>query len=127
MTEPSEMQQAIQYASPKRREEPNPALAMLLCLPGAICWATFLGLVFGRHLPASVRANLRWLQIFGDGPLLLCWLAAVATAIVSLIAFRRSRKPWYVWLNLVVNVTGLLFTILILGIALVALPFLDLD
>jgi len=98
----------IEYRHPTAQsKEPNPAVAMILCLPGMICWCSLLGLFL---VPSGMRPQLSFLDIFPPGTLLICWATAILAALVSLGLYARARKPWYVCINLAVNIAGLLFT-----------------
>lgn len=58
---------------------------------------------------------------FGVLFILCCWGVAVITAVGSFFRYAARRpKPWYVWLNLLINITGLLFTAGIVFLILVA-------
>jgi hypothetical protein len=109
---------AIEYASAPTHGRPralteSPLLAAVLCLPGVICWCSLLSLIFRRMLPGRFAA-MSPVRVLG-GSLLLIWAFAVLTAVFSLVIYaRRGVRPrWYVWLNLAVNVSGLLFTLAI--------------
>ena len=100
----------LEYEDPRARENrPSPIVALGLCAPGA---ATFGFLFLGEaHVNFSVAVN----EAIGDvvWPL---WFAAVVTAIISLVLYRRylfRPLPWYVFVNLCVNVPGLLLSVLI--------------
>lgn len=72
----------------------SPWLALLLCAPGAACFAMYFWNVGGFGL------------FFG------MLLAAILTALVSLVLYGRHPRRalrWYVVLNLAINVIGLLF------------------
>ncbi len=90
---------------------PQPLKALLLCLPGFICWWAFLEMTIGRHF--MIIGISRFLS---GTPLILCWLTAGITALVSLVIYRKARKPWYVWVNLIINVSGLGISVLLIGI-----------
>ena len=97
----------LDYRDP-RRDTPPPsrAVALLLCSPGAACWGVYL-------IDAFADANLP--QPIGDFFHTIFWplfFAAVVSAILSLIVYGRHPlrpQPWYVMLNLAINVSGLLF------------------
>lgn len=86
---------------------PGPVWPTLLCLPGMACWAQLIGMIFGAFF------GTRWFIWPG---VVAWWALAVVTAVVSLFLYvpRRRPKPWYVCMNLFVNVSGLMFTICIL-------------
>jgi hypothetical protein len=80
---------------------PDRGLALVLCAPGFVCWICFL-------IPESEN-------LFRVG--LLIWPVAVLTAIVSLFKYVRFSKrafPWCVVLNLAINISGLIFSGIIL-------------
>jgi hypothetical protein len=80
-------------------------IALLLCAPGACCWLMYL--VPG--LPGDFN-------IF-----LITFFIAVATAIASLIIYCLHPfrpMPWYVIVNLSINVPGLIFGIFAFATAL---------
>ena len=56
------------------------------------------------------RLPFTW-QIIG---VLCCWAAAVVTGITSLVIYTGNRKPWYVVINLIINISGLGLTLLVL-------------
>lgn len=72
----------------------SPWLALLLCAPGAACFAMY------------------FFNVGGFGLFFGMLLAAILTALVSLVLYgghpRRALR-WYVLLNLAINVSGLLF------------------
>ena len=81
-----------------------------------MCWLALGWIILGIFIPPVAAGSERMLMQFG-GPgvvwkLLVCWGVAIVAAVVSLALYTRQRpKPWYVRLNLVINVAGLLFTI----------------
>jgi len=96
-------QKVLSYHGPQRvpSDHPDPLRAMLLCLPAMICWALFFGIITRlSRLPRS----LYWLA-------LLIWLAGIVTAIYSFMIYYQKRKPWYVVLSLIINWSGIIFTI----------------
>ena len=98
----------LNYRSPgSEKELPSPATAMLLCLPWILCWSTVLLIKL-----ISYRTPSGWEFIL----ILVIWGIAVITAISSVLIYARRRKPWYVWLNLIVNIVGLLSTAAVVGI-----------
>jgi hypothetical protein len=118
----------LAYKSPQGKEDEaaphRPLPAVLLCLPGILCWGAFLGLLdrfFLRVLPipqSFARLHVPWLWI-----VLIVWVLALVTALVSIeeyVVSRRKPRPWYVWLNLLVNISGLLLTF---GVLLLILYF----
>src|SRR5215207_7197945 len=104
MSEPeSPRTPTLDYSSPSDvTEQPSVVLAILLCLPGAMCWFLYGSRMLSIHLPPSATRAVFW----------PCWILAVATAMYSMVLYlpRASRiHPWYVVINLVINVPGLLF------------------
>lgn len=80
----------------------SPWVALLLCAPGAACIAIYVG--------GNILAN--GLSFNGFFSL---WLTAIATAIFSIFFYGRfpfRDVPWFVALNLFINIPGLLFSIL---------------
>jgi hypothetical protein len=79
----------------------NPFVALLLCLPGILCWIILL-------MPNAVA--LLWPEMnFTD--LIVLWGLAVVTAIVSTVFYWRVPKAWFVIACLTINTCGLLYTI----------------
>jgi len=80
----------------------SPWIALLLCAPGAACIAIYMG--------GDILANgLPWSGFFS------LWLTAIATAILSVCLYCRfpfRDVPWFVALNLFINIPGLLFSVL---------------
>lgn len=100
-TEPLQLQYES-VSQPERRR--SPALALVLCFPGLCCWITLVSIVALRVPPGLLDPYV---------PLMLCsWAAAIITAILSLGLYCRKPRSGLVWMNLVINVTGLLFTVL---------------
>jgi hypothetical protein len=97
----------LEYQVPRPvRRHYSPAIALMLCAPGAACWVVFLAGILLFQSPSAL-GELFW-------PL---WLLAVASALVSLclyvrFPFRPLSGPEK--LNLFVNVSGLLFSALML-------------
>jgi hypothetical protein len=85
--------------------------AILLCAPGAAC-EIVVGLLTiwnlfgptGQLFPFPL--NLLFLLA-----MFVLFIAAVATALISFVRYRRRplRKPWYVWLNLFVNASEAIY------------------
>ena len=105
---------ALSYATPPA-PPPSAQAAVMLCLPGTICWLSLGWIILTQLAPSFVRrSGITLMQLFGPGYLqllLICWAVAVVAAVISLALYARRRpKPWYVRLNLVINVAGLLFT-----------------
>jgi len=99
----------------KRAPLPHPLLAIVLALPGSICWLTFLSLFANFLAPFSWLARLKF-PFFTGNSFLLLWLTAIVAALFSVAWYWRKPKPWYVILCLLVNDTGLLFTLAVLAI-----------
>ena len=96
----------------------HPLPAVLFCVPGLICWLALFHLLLARVIRVRLPALLgRWLY----PGIFWVWLGAILTAAISLILYvRRGPKPWYVWLNLAVNVSGLLFTLAVMAVVMFA-------
>jgi accessory gene regulator protein AgrB len=83
----------------------------MLCLPGVLCWSLLLALFL---VPRSMQQNFAFLRILSGPGIFLCWGVAILCALTSLAIYLFRSKPWYVWINLLVNVAGLLFSGLVL-------------
>jgi hypothetical protein len=98
--------QVIDYVTPSAERDralPSFTLAALLAVPGGVCWVCFFLLETNMH-------------VFGEDLLetlaLLALFPAIACAMLSLLLFVRFRRrayPWYVALNLLINISGLCF------------------
>src|SRR4051812_36283475 len=91
----------LEYRDPADEpKRPHPALALTLCAAGLMCWTIFLLGAFGLvRLPTSMVA-----MIF------VLWGLAAITATASLFLYLvpwKQPRPWFVVLNLAVNITGL--------------------
>ena len=78
----------------------SPWVALLLCAPGAACFAAYFGGGI-NGLPWSVFFSL--------------WITAIVTAIISVCLYGRfpfKALPWFVAVNLVINIFGLLLSLL---------------
>ena len=87
----------------------QPLPAVLLAAPGLLCWA-ILAAAFLNALSDSIFDSI---AIFG----LVLTIVAVPCALFSLFHYlkpRGLRRRWYVVLNLVINVSGLLFISMVL-------------
>jgi hypothetical protein len=88
----------------KLYELPPSALPLILCLPGAVCW---LLLICGNFLASLVPELYDFMRT-------LFWVSfpvAVITAVISVSLYvRRPTRPlpWYVLINLGINIPGLL-------------------
>jgi len=92
----------LPYAIPEQQY--SQGLALLLCAPGAASFALFFG-AMSSSIIGSALGSLFW-------PL---WFLAVMTALASLCIYVRlpfKALPWYVVVNLVINISGLLFSLL---------------
>lgn len=81
-----------------------------MCLPGLACWcllaAPFAHASFQYWIGIRISADVIIISI------LSLWAIAVVFALFSFGMYSRLRpKPWYVWLNLIINGAGFLFTI----------------
>jgi hypothetical protein len=115
---------SLSYARPRPSAPPraDPFAATMLCLPGLICWITFLSVISRFLLPAWVTSWLYRVPFLGGFATLALWFIAICTAIASAVLYgRMKRKPWYVWLNLTINVSGLMITAVLLGLLVFAL------
>jgi hypothetical protein len=92
---------------PPTKPPPSPLVAVMLCLPGVLCWSLLLTLFL---VPRSMQQNFAFLRILSGPGIFLCWGVAIVCALISLAIYLWRRKPWYVWINLLVNVAGLLFS-----------------
>jgi hypothetical protein len=95
--------EVLGYGVPQRPDR-SLAVGPALCLaaPGGICWAGFLLALKGITVPY--------------GLLFMIWPFAVITALISVAVYFRTnpkRWPWFIYINLVINVSGLLFTVYI--------------
>ena len=86
-------------ASPEAEPTRSPLVAVLLCLPGVCCWAVIAAGLWHIRIPR-----------IGAGPVFICWMVAVVTALWSIFLYCEGPRPWYVWMNLILNVAGLLFS-----------------
>ena len=94
----------------------HPGVATVLVLPGLFCWIVLLSIFLPRSLGPGFLA---FAEMLGPVFMLGNWGVAVIAAIASiyLYLFRNVRRPWYVVINLVVNISGLLFTAILLSFA----------
>ena len=88
-------------------DRPSRAVALVLCAPGAAAFAVYFSdRLSNGNLPraiGSIISGIFW-------PL---WFVAVLTAVVSVVLYARHplrSLPWYVILNLGINIVGLLFS-----------------
>lgn len=86
--------------------------ALWLCAPGAACEAFVVtGIISNYFLPGRFIGrpwNMVILAAVG-----VAFLLAIPTSILSLLRYARlpfRDKPWFVYLNLAINVAGILFT-----------------
>jgi len=95
---------AYQRPIPHQQSLPNPVIATLLHLPGTCCWIILFSAIIGVQ---------NWLRLPSIQFVLVLWGLAVATAIASFVLYLPDRiaKPWYVFINLFVNVCGIIFTL----------------
>ena len=102
------MVELLDYHSPQKRTSRRGTAAILLAVPGAFAWTLFFLAITGR-LP-EIRAST-FDDIFG-----MCLFAATVSAIISSIAYIRFRRPmhWTVVVNLIINIPGLLFVLVVL-------------
>jgi hypothetical protein len=110
----------LPYAVPSTGARPIPSAtkAILLTLPGLICWAILLGQI-GRFWMRPIfryRVNEERLAIVGG----IVWLIAIPTALYCVFHYFPKRKTIYVVICLIVNIVGLLFTAVVLVCLLIA-------
>jgi hypothetical protein len=96
----------VDYATPSEvaRLRHHPLPAILLCTPGLLCWTLLAGMMV-HALPLMV------IRFVAGGVILPLTLAAVLTALSSVVYYfflSRRQMPWFVILNLVINIAGLL-------------------
>ena len=95
--------------SPRTSDSGRPPLivALALCAPGASAFVAYLSDVFGHDkLPVAIGSII-------SGIFWPLWFVAVLTAIASVVLYARHplrALPWYVVLNLGINITGLLLS-----------------
>jgi hypothetical protein len=85
----------------------SPFTALSLCAPGAFCWF-MLGWSFIFNLPLPKFLTF---ELFAAA-----WGVALVSAIISLVIYGRrpfEPKPWYVLVNLAINLLGLLYSIVL--------------
>ena len=105
---PSSSVITVGYARKRLASKPaiyHPLAAILLCTPGMLCWILLLSIVAGFAPPFVI-------PFFKQGYIFALIGLAVTTAMISLPVYLYRpllRKPWHVYLNLVVNVSGLIF------------------
>jgi hypothetical protein len=97
---------SIDYAIPRKSEAGyHPLFAVLLCTPGLLCWLLLVAMM-SRAMPDFFIG-----RAFPGGVVVLV-LSAILTAVFSIVHYflpSGLRRPWYVILNLVINISGLLF------------------
>lgn len=93
---------------------------MLLALPGMICWGAFLLLLAQLISGSRMYGLLDWALHLLEPllPPLAVWLSlwglAAVCAVVSIELYQRRPKPWYVRLNLAINISGLIVSSVLL-------------
>jgi hypothetical protein len=86
----------------------DPFLPLALSIPGALCWTVFACAKLNISLPD-------WIL----GIVALSWPLAVLFAVGSIMLYLRFSKrllTWAVIINLIVNISGLIFTIAMLAL-----------
>ena len=89
--------------------------AVVLCLPGLVCWLLLGVMVIGIfRVPVLAPMADRFADMLDLIPAVPCLLMpfvplAVLTAIASIETYWHRPKPWYIRLNLIVNISGLIF------------------
>ncbi len=107
------------HAPSDGQARPSPLTAALLALPGAACWCVFVGALVAR--PVFGVALFRLVPIPPVPLLLLLWAVAIVTAVASVVYYARRRpRPWYVVLCLAINGCGLLFTVAVVSLLVIA-------
>ena len=99
----------LEYRSPSNERFCSRGAALLLCAPGALAFTVFFG---GDHLPSGIGEFL-------GGLFWPLWMVAVATAIASVCLYMRfgfKPLPWFVILNLAINISGLLLSLSMLAV-----------
>ena len=99
----------IDYGRPDAQaQRESPFLALSLCLPGVACWSLYMMMEVARSVP-SVPINY--------AAFMFLWLLSIIAAVVSLVVYGAHPlrpQPWYVILNLFVNICGLIASVLAL-------------
>jgi hypothetical protein len=90
----------LSYRSqPREKLVPPMAPALGKALPGAMCWAVLFFLYFdhsGGALPFFIPA---------------LWVIAILCAVISVGDYWNTLKPWYVWVNWTINMSGLALSV----------------
>ena len=108
----------LPYAGPDAdpRPFPSPLVAVVLSAPSLVCWCAYGTMVFRRWLPPGMRGAFGRLFPVPNPWLLACCGAAVVAGVASIVVYRNARKPWYVALNLALNVGWLVMTVALAAI-----------
>jgi hypothetical protein len=94
-------------SQPRRKTPPRMGPALWKALPGALCWL----MLFAAIFPHPARGSFVGRLLPFIGLLLPFWLIAVLCAIHSIDNYWATAKPWYVWLNWTINLSGLALSI----------------
>jgi hypothetical protein len=94
---------------------PGPLGPALSVVPGLICWVLFASAAMPRELPILERLA----DLFGGRAtnivIIVAWLIAIATSLVTLAVYARRPRAWHTTICLSVHLAGLLFSTLLLG------------
>jgi hypothetical protein len=100
MLEPDRNPVDLDYRKPQKQLKPlNPIVAAICLLPGLFCWSLVLGM-------GEVLYRLG-VPLKNDTHLAIIWILAILGLLVPMIYYLERPKPRYVWINLIVNLTGL--------------------
>jgi hypothetical protein len=114
-TKPPPLPQRVLFYAPTAATAHSLSVALSLCVPGVMCWTIWLAheLIGDPGYP------------FNNVPLALIQNlvpAAIVTAAISIGKYAQrpfDPKPWFVYFNLAVNISGLFFAtvqiILVIG------------
>jgi hypothetical protein len=106
-------EKVLSYKSQERRvKSPDPLAATLLCVPGVACWVLFFGVFLWK---GAGSGKFGFIEREWFSAVILLWIVAVASAIFSIIHYRKMAKPVYVRFCLLVNWAGIVFTLSPLG------------
>jgi hypothetical protein len=98
MPDPNRKPSDLNYTRPTKPLL-SPVVAVLCVVPGLFCWGLVLGLgavLYGIGVP-----------IQNDTHLAIVWILDIVGILVPTIYYLEQPKPMYLWINLVINVTGL--------------------
>jgi hypothetical protein len=106
----------LSYDSTRKGDNPfSMFLALALCAAGAYSWIVFFIL---NEAPQIFPSWRDWLvQSLGGNVFWIPWNAAVITAIISMCLYLPrifKPTPWFVQLNLWINIPGLLLSLMVI-------------